>query len=692
MLSELLLLVQVAVRNLLASTSSVVIGLLIMVGTFLIMTGNALIQSVDHAMSRSVAGSVAGDVQVYSSASEDELSLWGAPDNVARIEPLTDLPRWRKTLEAVPNVKRVVPMGILVATLSAGNDLDIALGDLRQAIGARDARQVEALKSRVRQMLSALQEEIAQAREMADEQSYAPEQLAALRQASAPAFWEQFDQSPYDSLELLENQVAPLMADRLPVFLRFLGTDMEAFQSSFDRMKIVEGQPVPPGRRGALLSKSFYEDTLKLKVARRLDLIHEGLERGETIATSQELQRLVEENQSNTREILFQLGEQEARVLAERLRKELGSSEAQLSNLLRDFLRMDDSNVRARHRFFYEQVAPLVRLYRVQVGEDFHVKSLTRAGYIQAASLRFYGTFEFAGLEKASLAGVNHLMDMMSFRDLYGHLTPVARQELEALRSQSADPAVTAENAEAALFGEEASAELVGEGQETVIDVPDKLVTAGTQASELLERTYSREELDQGIFLNAAVLLEDPSQLEATLARITEAGRREGLALKAVSWREAAGVLGNFVGVVRGVLYFAVSLIFLVTLLILNNAMVMGTLRRRQEVGTLRALGAQRGFILLMILLETSVMGLIFGLLGVAISGALVGWLGTVGIPAANEYVAFFFAGPRLFPTVTVGHALGALAVVLGLSIVSTLYPALLAARVSPREAMQTED
>jgi ABC-type lipoprotein release transport system permease subunit len=700
MISELLLLVQLAARNLWASTTNVVMGLLIMVGTFLVMTGNALLQSVDQAMSRSVAGSVAGEVQVYSSESEDELTLWGAPDVVPEIAPAVGFPHWKKTLEAVPNVKSVVPMGLLVATLSSGNTLDLALGDLRLAInasGSGDAAQgagrpVPVLKERVRQMLRALQEEIAHAREMVGEQSYDAAQLAALDRASAPTFWEQFDQAPYDSLELLENQVAPLMADPMPVFIRFLGTDLDVFQRSFDRMKIVDGQSVPPGRRGALLSKLFYEDTLKLKTARRLDLIHEALGRGESIASSPDLQRRVEENQSNTRELLFQLDAQKSQELAEQLRRELGSSEPQLAELLRAFFRMDDSNAEARYRFFYAQIAPSLRLYQVGVGEVFHLKALTREGYVRSVSLRLYGTFEFAGLEKAALAGVNNLMDMMSFRDLYGYLTPDAKQEIEALRSSAGDPVISPDDAEASLFGGAAAEDLVAESQQSVIDVPAKVAAAEQRTEELLERTYSQEEVESGVFLNAAVLLEDPTQLDATLRQITQAARREGLSIKAVSWREAAGLLGNFVGVVRGALYFAVSLIFLVTLLILNNAMVMGTLRRKQEVGTMRALGAQRHFILAMILAETGVMGLGFGLLGAALSGLLVGWLGKTGIPAFNEYIAFFFAGERLFPTVSVGHAVGALAIVLGLSMVSTLYPALLAARVSPREAMQGED
>ncbi len=57
-----------------------------------------------------------------------------------------------------------------------------------------------------------------------------------------------------------------------------------------------------------LLSKFFYEEFLKLKAARRLDLIKEARETNKkTIADDPLLQRYVKENTTQTREIIYQL-------------------------------------------------------------------------------------------------------------------------------------------------------------------------------------------------------------------------------------------------------------------------------------------------------------------------------------------------------------------------------------------------
>ena len=81
--------------------------------------------------------------------------------------------------------------------------------------------------------------------------------------------------------ELASRGIVP--SGKLSVILN--GIKTESFQKSFDRMKIVEGTMVPPGKRGFLFAKNVYEEQLKLKTARRLDKLREGTEsQGETIA------------------------------------------------------------------------------------------------------------------------------------------------------------------------------------------------------------------------------------------------------------------------------------------------------------------------------------------------------------------------------------------------------------------------
>jgi ABC-type lipoprotein release transport system permease subunit len=177
-----------------------------------------------------------------------------------------------------------------------------------------------------------------------------------------------------------------------------------------------------------------------------------------------------------------------------------------------------------------------------------------------------------------------------------------------------------------------------------------------------------------------------------TIRDIEAAGRKAGLPLKAIDWQKASGLVGQFVTMIRAVLYISVLIIFAVALVIINNAMVMATLERIAEIGTLRAVGAQRRFLLAMLVVETLAVGALFGGIGSAIGVGIVAFMRLVGIPASNDTLYFLFSGSRLYPGISPLNVVVALAIVLVVSGASSLYPGLLAMKVSPRQAMQSDE
>jgi ABC-type lipoprotein release transport system permease subunit len=62
------------------------------------------------------------------------------------------------------------------------------------------------------------------------------------------------------------------------------------------------------------------------------------------------------------------------------------------------------------------------------------------------------------------------------------------------------------------------------------------------------------------------------------------------------------------------------------------------------------------------------------------------------GVPASSDLTYFLFAGPALLPRLSLGGTIWSLLVVVVVSVLSGLYPAMLAMRVTPVEAMATED
>lgn len=703
-LGTLAMVLQIAVRSLFASRiKTMIVGGIVSGGAVLVVVVSSLIDSVDASLRASIIDSVSGHAQIVNPESNEDLAIYGGVTGQSDVRPLEDFSRVKKAVLGVPNVRAVIPMGVSSAIVGGDNAVDRALDRLRRlntklssdAAGEGAAAEYEATKDHLRSALALLHRSVSTLGEHVEEQTGDREARADLERAQTEVFWRDFESDPLGNLEFLENRVAPqaLEGDYLTE-LRFMGTDLEAFRKAFPRFGLLEGELVPPGQRGMLLSQLYREDSLKLRTAWRLDKMMEALAMGgRTIAGDETLERYVRENVAQTHEILGQLDSITAKEMTKRLKRALKSDEEDLRALLVQLFLVDDATFAERHRVFYSEVAPLVRLYKVQVGENININAVTRAGYMKSLNVKVYGVYQFKGWEKSTFAGALCLMDLMSFRDLYGYPTAENAAEIRAIQAAAGLRAIAREDAVAELFG--AGQEAPVQSAHAPHDASAAPVVEGggtLRREDLGARVYSQEEIEKGVALSAAVLLDDPDKLEETMPAIEAAGKEAGLPLKVLSWQRATGVVGQFVAFSRLILFAAVLIIFAVALVILNNAMVMATLRRVKEFGTLRAIGAQKHAILGMVLLEAVAVSLVFGLVGTGLGAAIVQALHVVGIPARNEQMFFIFSGPRLHPTLA-GANLGiALTIVLVVSIASGLYPAFLATRVTPLEAMSDED
>ena len=699
------ILVQIAFRNLFVSKArTLIVGGIILVGAMLVVLGGSLLDSIDQGMRGSVQGSLGGQLQVYSARSKDELALYGSMTGEPQLEPIEDFAAVKHVLEQVPEVKAVVPMGIDQAMIATGNDFDVALEKIRADVRGRQAgdespalvAQYEAHKAHLASMIRQLNEELAQARVIVDEaliKERAQEQ-ADLDRASAPAFWKDFDRDPLANLEFLENRIAPQSLSNGFTFIRYVGTDLDSYARAFQRFHVVEGTPVPKGQRGILLGKLYAEDWLKLKAARRLDLIKEARDlRHRHIDKDEELRQWVKESQGQTRGILLQLDPLQAAEATRRLEQALPSKEPDLKQLLVELFTSDDSNFERHYDIFYRELAPLLQLYSVRIGDTITVKAASKSGYMSSVNLKVYGLVEWRGLERSTAAGMMSLMDLLSWRELYGYMTPEKAAEIAALKKNAGAQDVSRENAEAELFRD-----VPPPDQARTLPVKIEAPTfAGAAARKALAaaagRVSSQDEIEEGVALNAAVILRDPTRVKESRLSVDRALKAAHLDLKVVDWQKAAGMLGQFVSLARIILFTAVFFIFSVALVIINNAMVMATLQRVKEIGTLRAIGAQKRFVLFMLLIETGVVGVAFGALGALLGAAAVGLIRLAGgIPAVNDQLYFFFAGPSLMPHLGATSLAIALVIVLLVSVASGLYPALIATRVTPLEAMQSDE
>lgn len=744
-----MILFRIALRNLAShKLKSFIVGGLLAFGTFLLLLGQALLGTLDVSMARSITGSMAGQLQAYSTDAKDKLALFGDMSGGTDIGLIQDFVKVRKVLEAHPQVEAVVPQGSDVAMVYGGNIIDVKLEELRAAEKSGDRERSKVLRAHLRRIIGLLGQDLAKIGEIADlakADTETRDSQMNLARAGKEEFWQGFDADPLEAMEFLENEIAPLAMSADMLFFRYMGTDTARFSKAFDLFEIVDGTAIPSGQRGFLFNKLNYEETVKHKSARRLDKMRDRLADGYSIASDDDLKNYVKLNKNQYKDITYQLDEVAAAAVRKALQQALASQEQDLDKLVVSFMDMDDVNFAKRYAVFYGDVAPRLMLYSVKIGDVMTIKGFTSSGYPTSVNVKVYGTFRFKSLDKSSLAGAVNVMDLMTYRDLYGYLSADKKAEIEALQAKSGVQEIKRADAEAALFGGDGGEEIVEEVDQprevsaaadaTAVQPPAELakametkvlsalaageagdtVGAGTAATPTTahaqangsangngkngnskkrevaqaDRVYVQGEIDGGVVRHMAIIVKPGADLNIVAQELQASADREKLGLKIVDWRAASGFIGDFLWVIYSVLATALLIIFIVAVIVMNNSMVMATLERTKEIGTMRAIGAQKGMILRMFLAEAAVMSAVFGGLGALIAVAVVGWMHNVGLPAANDVLVFLFAGPRLYPELQWLHVLVSAVLVGIVALISTLYPAWLAMRVTPLEAMQ---
>lgn len=683
MMAVIKLLLELGVQSLLAHrTKSLIVGGLMAFGAFLVVTSLAVLDSVTRATRASLVESIAGDVQIYSKDAEDSLALLGGigfgSEDIGEIDSYTPV---KEAVSKLDNIAGMVPMGIANAAVASPGDLDRTLNALREAVKAADAENIKLLGERVRTIARVLQEQQAkQAAVAASEQNGAGEVLA---RALSDDFWAGMDKDPIAGLDWLDTKLAPLGEQGNQFYLRLVGTDLDGFKQTFHRIKIIEGEYVPSGTRGVLVGKAFLDRRLKFAVAMHLDVIHNEIEKGQTIAGTKTLQETLAKAKRASSRLVYMLPPKDLPEVTAKIAAEVGKPAGELGPLLLDFLTLDDTNFARRYQMFYDVIASRVQLYPFQVGDTITLTSFTKSGYLRSVNVKVWGVYVIEGLESSDIASALSITDMMTFRELYGRRTAALDAELVKMKEASGAKEVAREDAEAALFGGSDSVEVKAVTEaaaEVVLDRVDR------QESFTFDPKAARE----GFALTTAVLLKDPDQASRSLREISAAVAPLGL--QAVGWQTATGIVGQLTMVVSGVLLGAIFILFLVTTVILNNSLVMATLERVAEIGTLRAIGAQKRFINAMITFETATLGAIAGVAGSLASVLLIAWLSKVGIPAPADVLQVLFGGPRLYPSLTASNVVAGLVATLIVGVFATLYPARLAMRVQPVVAMSGKE
>ena len=182
-----------------------------------------------------------------------------------------------------------------------------------------------------------------------------------------------------------------------------------------------------------------------------------------------------------------------------------------------------------------------------------------------------------------------------------------------------------------------------------------------------------------------AVRLKDHGAVDRVMARLSGT---EGLGVKTARWDKASGFYAQIAASLQAFIYLATALVFLVVALIFMNTLIINVSERTAEIGTMRAIGTEKSFVRAMFLAEALALNVASAGISMGFAGAALLAVGGRGIQLPEIVSQFLIGGGPLPIHATVAPFIGALAVVVLVSVLATLYPVRIATSITPVKAM----
>ena len=178
------------------------------------------------------------------------------------------------------------------------------------------------------------------------------------------------------------------------------------------------------------------------------------------------------------------------------------------------------------------------------------------------------------------------------------------------------------------------------------------------------------------------ILLKDREQTDAVAAAL----KSPNYQIK--TWHELNEILVLLEDFSNAYLMILNLIVMGVTATVIVNTLVMSVFERTREIGILTAIGMKGRQIIALFLTEAGLLalgGLAFGLL---LGWGLTTYFGKVGIYFGDLGLSGFYLGDRIYTYLTLRNTINLTIMALIITLLASLYPARLAARMEPVEAL----
>jgi ABC-type lipoprotein release transport system permease subunit len=156
-----------------------------------------------------------------------------------------------------------------------------------------------------------------------------------------------------------------------------------------------------------------------------------------------------------------------------------------------------------------------------------------------------------------------------------------------------------------------------------------------------------------------------------------------------VTWEQTNTLLLQFNQFSRAYMALLYLIILGITATVIINTLIMSVFERTREIGILAAIGMKSSSIMGMFFAESSLLAVGGIVMGLTLGGVLVGLSAKYGFYVGNLGITGFALGDRIYAYLVPGDAITLTIVAFIITLLAGLYPAILAARMEPVEALR---
>ena len=181
-------------------------------------------------------------------------------------------------------------------------------------------------------------------------------------------------------------------------------------------------------------------------------------------------------------------------------------------------------------------------------------------------------------------------------------------------------------------------------------------------------------------------------EIDAVIEDLNNKFAAAGVEAVARDWEGAAGTFTSSVDSISSLFTVLIIILAIVVFIIIMNTMVISVLERTGEIGTMRAIGADKSFVRKLFFCESITLTLGAELLGTILSLIIMTILNACNFTVSDDIAKMILGGGSISFIPTVGNFVSTMIIILVGTILANLYPVSSALKITPLKALSKGD